>query len=135
MEVEMSFGGGMISGVFAPCFCFLYLFYFFFFHIILFYIVTSKNYKRNRKEKLKTQHCKIGDAYKCIHTHIICICILYMYIHINMHTHIYAYIYIITQFILNFMLKEKNLVNRSLNKMEDGVKNVSDLLILSLHFN
>lgn len=58
-----------------------------------------------------------------------------MYIHINMHTHIYAYIYIITQFILNFMLKEKNLVNRSLNKMEDGVKNVSDLLILSLHFN
>lgn len=45
------------------------------------------------------------------------------------------HIYIITQFILNFMLKEKNLANRSLNKMEDGVKNVSDLLILSLHFN
>lgn len=45
------------------------------------------------------------------------------------------HIYIITQFILNFMLKEKNLANRSLNKMEDGVKNVSDLLILSRHFN
>lgn len=87
MEVEMSFGGGMISGVFAPCFCFLYLFYFFF-HIILFYIVTSKNYKRNRKEKLKTQHCKIGDAYKCIHTH-------YMYMHtIHVYTYKYAHTYI-----------------------------------------
>lgn len=47
--------------------------------------------------------------------------------------YIYAYIYITTQFILNFMLKVKNIAHRSHNKMEDGVKKMSDLLILSLH--
>lgn len=50
-----------------------------------------------------------------------------------MHIDICIYIYKTTQFILNFMLKVKNMVHRNHNKMEDGVKKVSDLFVLSLH--
>lgn len=75
MEVEMSFGGGMISGVFAPCFCFLYLFYFFFFILFYFTLWPAKTTKGIGKKNWKHNTAK-----------------LVMHINVYIHTlYVYAY--------------------------------------------